>query len=102
MNYKHDWFFVYLHNVLLILLCVIFAHATDEEFVVGTALHRCVFFAQMHGTSTTYIPRFTLCALIALHPIPIAKQLEAVVPYVHKTVVVDIALVEVAPDAQTP
>ena len=81
---------------------IVFAHATDEEFVVGTALHRCVFFAQMHRTATAYIPHFTLCALIALHPIPIAKQLEAVVPYVHKTVVVDIALVEVAPDAQTP
>ena len=60
MNYKHDWFFVYLHNVLLILLCVIFAHATDEDFVVGTALHRCVFFAQMHRTATAYIPCKTI------------------------------------------
>ena len=82
-------------------LFVIPGHSGSKEFVIGAALHRPVLLAQMHGTAPADIPYLARCALVAPHPVPVAELPETVVPYIHKTVGVDIPLVETASDAQT-
>ena len=57
------------------------------------AIHQfALVIAQVHTSTATELPYATLCALARTCPLPVTELLEAVLPYVPKTIAVDVAL----------
>ena len=56
--------------------------------------------AQMHAVALAIAPHLAMLTLVGLHPFSVAVDLEFVLPNVPKTVLVDIALMVVAADAE--
>ena len=56
--------------------------------------------AEVHAVALAIAPHLAMLALVGLHPFPVAVNLEFVLPNVPKTVLVDIALMVVAADAE--
>ena len=56
---------------------------------------------KMHPASEAIFEKPAVAALVFPHPRPVAVRLETVFPHVHEIVLVDIALMIIAPDART-
>ena len=54
----------------------------------------------MHAVALAIAPHLAMLTLVGLHPFPVAINLEFVLPNVPKTVLVDIALMVIAADAE--
>ena len=57
--------------------------------------------AQVHAVAPAEFEELAVGTESRAHPLPVAEPIEAVLPHLHEIVVVDIALMEVAPDAGT-
>ena len=69
---------------------------------IVVAIHQfALVIAQVHTSTSTELPYATLGALARTCPLPVAELLEAVLPYIPKTIAVDVALCVVGSDACT-
>ena len=57
--------------------------------------------AQMHAVALAIAPHLAMLTLVGLHPFPVAVNLEFVLPNIPKTILIDIALMVIAADAET-
>ena len=65
---------------------------TDLQFTIPVA--------EMHAVALAIAPHLAMLTLVGLHPFSVAVDLEFVLPNVPKTVLVDIALMVVATNAE--
>ena len=56
---------------------------------------------QMHPIPLTVPPHLTICTRAVMHPFPATIGLETVLPHIGELIFIDIALMIMAPDAQT-
>ena len=56
--------------------------------------------AEVHAVALAIAPHLAMLTLVGLHPFPVAVNLEFVLPNVPETVLVDIALMVIAADAE--
>ena len=75
--------------------CISFNHIVLAHLQFSFAV------TQMHSIALAIAPHLAFRALVGLHPFSVAVNLELVLPHVPETVLVDIALMVVAANAET-
>ena len=56
---------------------------------------------KMHPIALTIAPHLAMRTLVGFHPFPVAVDLELVLPYLPKTILVNVTLMVVTADAET-